>query len=113
MEIEQLESSLKRFGKIVGKLRENPCLDNASDVNIASIKLGGLFHSIFSEDKEIPEDYADDYIMLIHSCYSEFNKMLPSLNGDALHIDLYREQMSGREDIVRMLMKGLTSSEYS
>lgn len=95
----QLDLSLGRFAGVVRRLLEDPCLDSALEANIASLRLEGLFYET-EESGEVPIENGIKYFRLIDMCLREFQNMIPRLNGEAWHVDLYREQMDGRKDLI-------------
>lgn len=105
----KLDSSLEEFKKVVNRLLEHPSLDSALGTNIASLGLGDLFYEANTDFKKDSIGAAKEYIRLIDLCLYEFQKMIPQMNGESWHIDLYREQMDGRKDLVK---KAVLYSDY-
>jgi hypothetical protein len=92
------KESLKEFEIAVTKLSENPVLENALDANIRSLKIMDLFYK--EESNEIGSEYAKCYNQLVCLCLKEFREMMPKLNGQAIHVELYSEQMRGRINLM-------------
>ena len=104
----QLYLYMERFRGDVNRLLLSPCLDTAMKVNIASLypplELEILFHEIEPDSKKVSLNEAAEYVQLVGLCLNQFDEMIPRLNGDAWHVDLCREQMQWRGDLVRMLI---------
>ncbi len=92
----QLEQLLSELENTVKRLLENPSLGNALNTNLASLKLKELLYDIESYDGGIPLEMATTYSRQVEICLRKFQEMLPRLNGEARHVDLYSEQMRGR-----------------
>ena len=112
----QLDLSLKRFSRVVNRLLRHPCLGVALEADIASMEPEELLDKIERDliehdSRDVLIGEAEEYIRLVDKCLSEFQRMIPGLNGDGWHVDLYREQMQGREDLIRGII-GHSGSSY-
>lgn len=90
-----LETTMLEFHEIVGKLLKNPSLENALQANLYSLKAKEAFYNAYIKGEEFIQE-SRDYSKLIHLCLRKFNEMIPGLNWQIRHIDLYCEQMRGR-----------------
>jgi hypothetical protein len=101
--ISELDEPLEEFRAVVIRLLESPTLETALDANLASLRLRELFHETETEQGGIPANAAERYSGYAHFCIAKFQEMIPRLNGDARHVDLYSEQMRGRKILVRQM----------
>lgn len=99
----QLEISLRRFENMVSRLVESPTLDTALGANLSSIELRELFHQIESDEGGIPVEAARTYLGYAYTCLNTFQEMIPGLNEEKRHVDLYSEQMRGRMALVNQM----------
>ena len=108
MQLDQLDSSLIEFEGRVRKLLE-PCsldeaFDAAQEANIASMMEESFYEVDYHDSSRFPLNEAERYIQLIDICLGKFEIMRPGLNGHSLDVELIREQMIGREELVGMLI---------
>lgn len=103
-----LRESFERFEGIVRTLLESCSLEDtfsiAQNVNIASIGLMEFFYEDSSNGRAYFKE-ARTYSNLIRSCLRKFQEIIPSLNGQAWHVDLYREQMQGRIKLINRIYR--------
>ena len=93
---------MKEFNGVVKKLVKTPCLDIALDANIHSLRTMEFFDKDASNGKAFYKE-ATEYLDIIRSCLRKFREMIPNLNGQVRHVELYSEQMSGRlQDVNKM-----------
>ena len=96
----QLETNLQNFEEAIITLRNRPNLDSALYAILLSIDLNELFDLEQKNKGRVSPSEVKRYLEIINSCIGQFEKMIPNLNGQAYHVDLYIEQMLGRADIV-------------
>ncbi|MBR9704584.1 hypothetical protein GOV12_04175 [Candidatus Pacearchaeota archaeon] len=99
----QLEESLKEFEDGVRLLLKSPSLITALRVNLRSLDIKDLFQGIESQEGKIPLIFATRYKSYVKSCLDKFREIMPGLNGDTRHVDLYIEQMRGRVLLVNRM----------
>lgn len=99
----KLEDSLKEFALAVKKLIENPRLESALEANHHSLKFMAFFYERALTNKEAGSKYVIGYNKLVSLCLKEFKKMIPNLDGQAWHVELYSEQMRGRASLINRI----------
>lgn len=90
----QLEMSTEKFESLVRALFQNPCLETALYVNLASMRI--VEKRKFNEG--MPPEEIRTYTRLMDSCVRKFLEMIPELDGQAWHVDMYRQQMQWRRE---------------
>jgi hypothetical protein len=108
----RLEINLQVFENALQTLVDSPTLDTALSANLASLQKKEELERVGEIRGNIPLKLARKYILMINTCVDEFQRMLPRMNGDAWHIDLYIEQMQGRADTISRLQTNPNYQPY-
>jgi hypothetical protein len=109
-----LETSLKEFAKAEETLVAMPVikadldalLKAALNANLSSLKVMDPFYEENLRKGKISLESTNHYTWLTSLCLIKFQEIMPKLNGQARHVELYSEQMRWRMGVVGGMYHG-------
>ena len=99
IDITILDTKLSELSVLTSRFLYDPSLKNALFANLSSLELKEM---LCKDDslKDIPKKYKEQYNFRLNSILRKIEETIPKANGEAFHLELYREQMIGRQELL-------------